>query len=191
MIVVAQTYCVILAFIFSLAVVLGFQRTHLALKPINISIRDGATLSSSILNVDLGDRSYPIYTGKGILQSAEYFRRHVTSKKALIVTNTVVGPLYSDKLRAVLESNGVEVFEVVLPDGEEFKTMDVLMKIIDAAMDSKLDRKSTMIALGGGVIGDMCGFAASIYQRGIKFIQVPTTLMAMVDSAVSTIDQSA
>jgi 3-dehydroquinate synthase len=85
-----------------------------------------------------------------------------------------------------LEQNGIEVFEVVLPDGEEYKTMDILMRIIDAAMDYKLDRKSSMIALGGGVIGDMCGFAASIYQRGIKFVQVPTTLMAMVDSAVSS-----
>lgn len=73
---------------------------------------------------------------------------------------------------------------MVLPDGEEFKNMDILMRIIDKAMEAKLDRKSTMIALGGGVIGDMTGFAAAIFQRGVKFIQIPTTLMAMVDSAV-------
>lgn len=145
-----------------------------------------SSTSMSVLNVDLGDRSYPIYTGKGLLQSPEIFSRHIKSKKALIVTNTIVGPIYSSKVRNVLEQNGIEVFEVVLPDGEEYKTMDILMRIIDAAMDYKLDRKSSMIALGGGVIGDMCGFAASIYQRGIKFVQVPTTLMAMVDSAVSS-----
>jgi 3-dehydroquinate synthase len=140
--------------------------------------------SHSTLNVELGDRSYPIYTGSSLLSSGDLLRQHVKSKKALIVTNTIVGPLYSSLVRKALEKSGVEVSEVILPDGEEYKTMDVLMNIIDAAMDAKLDRKSTMIALGGGVVGDMCGFAASIYQRGIKFIQVPTTLMAMVDSAV-------
>jgi 3-dehydroquinate synthase len=166
----------------SLTTVFGFRRTILYRQLSTILASTGSSVS--VLNVDLGDRSYPIYTGKGILQSQEYFKKHITSKKALIVTNTVVGPLYSNKLRSVLEANGVEVFEVVLPDGEEFKSMEVLMIIIDKAIDCKLDRKSTMIALGGGVIGDMCGFAASIYQRGIKFVQVPTTLMAMVDSAV-------
>lgn len=184
--VVISSYSVLI--LLSLTTVFGFRRTvslYRQLSTILASPTEISTGSSvSVLNVDLGDRSYPIYTGKGILQSQEYFKKHVTSKKALIVTNTVVGPLYSNKLRSVLEANGVEVFEVVLPDGEEFKSMEVLMKIIDKAMDCKLDRKSTMIALGGGVIGDMCGFAASIYQRGIKFVQVPTTLMAMVDSAV-------
>jgi 3-dehydroquinate synthase len=87
-------------------------------------------------------------------------------------------------VRESLEKAGVDVYEVVLPDGEEHKNMDVLMMIINKAMEAKLDRKSTMIALGGGVVGDMTGFAAAIYQRGIKFVQVPTTLMAMVDSAV-------
>jgi 3-dehydroquinate synthase len=127
---------------------------------------------SDIVTVDLGDRSYPIYIGRDLLNSGDELRKHVTSKKALIVTNTKVGPIYSAKVRANLEKNGVEVFEVVLPDGEEFKTMDVMMKIIDKAMEVRLDRKSTMIALGGGVIGDTTGFAAAIYQRGIKFVQV-------------------
>ena len=178
----------LLLILFCLYAVFGFRRSGTLCRQLSCVCASSTDISSgssvSILNVDLGDRSYPIYTGKGILQSHEYFRKHVTSKKALIVTNTVVGPIYSDKVRAVLEANGVEVFEVILPDGEEYKSMEILMKIIDKAMDCKLDRKSTMIALGGGVIGDMCGFAASIYQRGIKFVQVPTTLMAMVDSAV-------
>mmetsp|Transcript_5580 Transcript_5580/g.5769 ORF Transcript_5580/g.5769 Transcript_5580/m.5769 type:complete len:422 (+) Transcript_5580:134-1399(+) len=136
------------------------------------------------LSVDLGDRSYPIYIGQGLLKSGEELRRHVKAKKALIVTNTLVGPLYSDTVRKALEAAGIEVFEIVLPDGEEYKTMDILMRIMDKAMECKLDRKSVMVALGGGVIGDTAGFAAAIYQRGVKFIQVPTTLMAMVDSAV-------
>lgn len=108
----------------------------------------------------------------------------MTSKKALIVTNTLVGPLYLDVVKKSLEKKGIQVHEIQIPDGEEFKNMDILMTIIDKAMDAKLDRKSTMIALGGGVVGDMTGFAAAIYQRGIKFVQIPTTLMAMVDSAV-------
>lgn len=139
---------------------------------------------SDVVNVDLGDRSYPIYIGRDLINIGDELRKHVTSKKALIVTNTKVGPIYSAKVRANLEAAGIEVFEVVLPDGEEYKTMDVMMMIIDKAMEVKLDRKSVMIALGGGVIGDTTGFAAAIYQRGIKFIQVPTSLMAMVDSAV-------
>ena len=140
--------------------------------------------SPSVLNVDLGDRSYPIYIGTGMISSGEELRRHVTSKKALIVSNTKVAPLYSESVRKNLEAGGVEVLEVILPDGEEHKNMQVLMMIIDKAMEAKLDRKSTFVALGGGVIGDMTGFAAAVYQRGVKFIQVPTTLMAMVDSAV-------
>ena len=144
-----------------------------------------AATQPQVVDVDLGDRSYPIYIGSGMLQEGDLIRKHISSKKALIVTNTKVGPLYSAQVRRALERDGkVEVFEVVLPDGEEFKTMDVLMKIIDAAMEAKLDRKSTMIALGGGVVGDMTGFAAAIYLRGIRFVQIPTTLMAMVDSAV-------
>ena len=139
---------------------------------------------SDVVNVDLGDRSYPIYIGRDLLNVGDELRKHVNSKKALIVTNTKVGPLYTAKVRANLEKGGVEVFEIVLPDGEEFKTMEVMMLIINKAMEVKLDRKSVMIALGGGVIGDTTGFAAAIYQRGIKFVQVPTSLMAMVDSAV-------
>jgi 3-dehydroquinate synthetase len=137
-----------------------------------------------VVSVDLGDRTYPIYIGEGMVGVGDELRKHVTSKKAMIVTNTKVGPLYSAQVRRALELKGVEMFEVVLPDGEENKNMDELGKILDACMTNKLDRKSTLIALGGGVIGDMTGFAAAIYQRGIKFVQVPTSLMAMVDSSV-------
>lgn len=136
------------------------------------------------VNVDLGDRSYPIYIKENLLADGAVLGKHVPSKKALIVTNTKVGPLYSHIVKKQLEAKGVEVYEVVLPDGEEYKTMESIMTVMDAAMEHKLDRKSVMIALGGGVIGDMCGFAAAIFQRGVRFVQVPTTLMAMVDSAV-------
>ncbi|CAM9259318.1 unnamed protein product, partial [Hapterophycus canaliculatus] len=119
-------------------------------------------------------------------RSGDLLRRHVTSKKALVITNDRVGPLYLDKTVKVtiLEAGGVEVETVVLPDGEEFKSLEVLTQVLDKALSSRLDRKTTFVALGGGVIGDMVGFAAAIYQRGVKFVQVPTTLMAMVDSAV-------
>jgi len=153
----------------------------------SLKIRGGdlkQSIVSDIVNVDLGDRKYPIYIGQGLLNDGNELRKHVKSKKALIVTNTKVGPLYLQTVKKSLESAGIQVYDVILPDGEEYKTMDVLMMVMDACMDAKLDRKSTLIALGGGVIGDMTGFAAAIYQRGVKFIQIPTTLMAMVDSAV-------
>jgi 3-dehydroquinate synthase len=138
----------------------------------------------STVEVDLGDRTYPIYIGQGLLSQGDLLRRHVTSKRALVVTNDLVGPLYLDQTVAVLKAGGVEVETVVLPDGEEFKTMEVLMRVMEAALVHRMDRSCTFVALGGGVIGDMVGFAAAIYQRGVKFVQVPTTLMAMVDSAV-------
>lgn len=143
-----------------------------------------AMTTNSVLDVSLDDRSYPIYIGQDFLNTGNEIRKHVKCKKALIITNTLVGPLYSKFVRKSLEDGGIEVSEVILPDGEEYKTMDVLMKIIDVAMEKKFDRKSMFVALGGGVVGDVAGFAAAIYQRGVKFIQVPTTLMAMVDSAV-------
>lgn len=151
---------------------------------LNLQLHMKSIKPPTVLNVDLGERSYPIYIGQDMLQMGDELRRHVTSKKALIVTNTKIGPLYSNMVRKQLEDGGVEVHEVILPDGEEYKNMDVLMMILDKAMNSKFDRKSTFVALGGGVVGDMTGFAAAIFQRGVKFIQIPTTLMAMVDSAV-------
>jgi 3-dehydroquinate synthase len=102
-----------------------------------------------VVKVELGDRSYPIYIGNELLKTGEVFMDHVRNKKILIVTNTVVAPLYLSAVKDSLKSNGIEVFEVILPDGEEFKTINVLMKIIDVAIDSKLDRQSVFIALGG------------------------------------------
>jgi 3-dehydroquinate synthase len=108
----------------------------------------------------------------------------LAQKKVLIVTNTTVGPLYLETLRRTLETAGVAVGEVILPDGEQFKNWDTLNQIFDALLSSHCERGTTLIALGGGVVGDMGGFAASCYQRGMPFIQIPTTLLAQVDSSV-------
>jgi len=109
------------------------------------------------LEVELDDRSYPIYIGKGLLESGEQLKKHIKSKKVLIVTNDKIAPIYLNTIRESLKNSGIEIFDVILPDGEIYKNMDILMKIIDAAMINKLDRKSMFIALGGGVIGDMTG----------------------------------
>ena len=140
----------------------GALKNQLASKIHATTRLSGASMASIVhdtLQVSLGDRSYPIYIGEGLIGKGRgsELRKHVTSKKTLIVTNTKVGPLYLAAVKESLENSGSEVFEVILPDGEEFKTMDVLMKIIDKAMEVKLDRKSTFIALGGGVVGDMTG----------------------------------
>ena len=164
----------------------GFTKSSLKRVPFLASMSELRMVAgvSDIVNVNLGDRTYPIYIGQQLIDSDDILSKHVTSKKALIVTNDNIGPIYTERVRSKLQKQGVEVFEVQLPDGEEYKTMDNLMKIVDCAMENKLDRKSTMIALGGGVVGDMTGFAAAIYLRGIKFVQMPTSLMAMVDSSV-------
>lgn len=140
----------------------------------------------TIVNVDLGNRSYPIYIGSGLLEKPELLQRHVHGKKVLIVTNTTVAPLYLDKVVDALTSGNpnVSVESVILPDGEQYKDMDTLMKVFDKAIESRLDRRCTFVALGGGVIGDMCGFAAASFLRGVNFIQIPTTVMAQVDSSV-------
>ena len=120
--------------------------------------------------VDLGDRSYPILIGNGLLKNGSELVRYVRGK-VLIVTNTKVGPLYLQLVRKSLDSHNISVFDVVLPDGEEHKNMEGMLKIIDSALDARLDRHSTIIALGGGVIGDIAGFAAAVYLRGVNFIQ--------------------
>ncbi|WP_442023501.1 bifunctional shikimate kinase/3-dehydroquinate synthase AroKB [Pseudoduganella sp. RAF53_2] len=137
-----------------------------------------------LLNVDLGERSYPINIGPSLLDEPELFARHAGGKKVAIVTNTTVARLYLERVRAPLAAAGKEVISVVLEDGEEFKNWSSLMQIFDALLANKCDRKTTMIALGGGVIGDMTGFAAASYMRGVDFIQVPTTLLSQVDSSV-------
>ncbi|XP_017630852.1 3-dehydroquinate synthase, chloroplastic-like isoform X4 [Gossypium arboreum] len=140
----------------------------------------------TIVEVDLGNRSYPIYIGSGLLDQPELLQKHVHGKKVIVVTNTTIAPLYLDKVvEALTKGNtAVSVEYVILPDGEKFKDMDTLMKVFDKANESRLDRRCTFVALGGGVIGDMCGFAAASFLRSVNFIQIPTTVMAQVDSSV-------
>jgi 3-dehydroquinate synthase len=134
------------------------------------------------LTVDLGERSYPIHIGRGLLAQPELLAPHIAGSRVLVVTNETVGPLYLDRVLALLPRwNPVSV---VLPDGEEYKTLEVLNRIFTALLENRCDRKTTLIALGGGVVGDMTGFAAATYQRGVPFIQVPTTLLSQVDSSV-------
>jgi 3-dehydroquinate synthase len=134
------------------------------------------------LTVDLGERSYPIYIGEGLVSDPACFRPHIRGRQVMVVTNTTVGPLYLAAVKRALA--GFDVAEVVLPDGEQFKTLETLNSIFDALLNRRFDRRCTLVALGGGVIGDITGFAAASYQRGVDFIQVPTTLLAQVDSSV-------
>ena len=136
------------------------------------------------LSVNLGDRSYPIHIGTSLLDRADLIVPHLAQKRVAIVTNTTVGPLYLDRLTATLIGAGVRVLPIVLPDGEVYKNWETLNRIFDALLTDRAERKTTLIALGGGVIGDLTGFAAASYQRGVPFIQVPTTLLAQVDSSV-------
>lgn len=136
------------------------------------------------LNVALGDRSYPIHIGRGLLEDPSLILGHLKTPRVALVTNDVVGPLYLDAFRAALEGNGVRVTPVVLPDGEANKEWRTLNLIYDALLSERCERSTTLIALGGGVVGDMAGFAAATYQRGMPFIQVPTTLLSQVDSSV-------
>lgn len=136
------------------------------------------------LNVDLGERSYPIAIGPGLLDDAALLERHIGGNKVAIVTNTTVAPLYLDKVAGHLRAAGRDVVEIVLPDGEEHKNWQSLNLVYDALLQNKCDRKTTLVALGGGVIGDLTGFAASSYMRGVPFVQIPTTLLSQVDSSV-------
>lgn len=133
------------------------------------------------VTVDLGDRSYPIHIGPGQLAGAN-ISQYVQGKKALIVTNTSIAPLYLQALKDQLQDKHIDT--VILEDGEQYKNLDNLNHIYSQLLQSHHDRKTTLIALGGGVVGDMTGFAAASYQRGVPFIQVPTTLLAQVDSSV-------
>ena len=137
---------------------------------------------SKILNVELADKSYPIYIGSNLLSSKSLLSDHIQGKQVMIVTNSTIAPLYLEKLKDALSDFNVE--SVVLPDGEEFKTLETLNKVFDALLKAKFDRSSTLVALGGGVVGDITGYAAASYQRGVNFIQVPTSLLSQVDSSV-------
>jgi 3-dehydroquinate synthase len=136
------------------------------------------------LSVDLGERSYPIYIGNGLLGEAELLTQHIIGNSALIVTNSTVAPLYLAAVEQSLTQAQVRYDSIILDDGEQFKTMASGERIIDLLLRNRHDRRTSIIALGGGVIGDIAGFAASIYQRGVNFIQVPTTLLSQVDSSV-------
>lgn len=136
------------------------------------------------LKVELGERSYPIEIGTGLLKDVSLLARTVKSKRVAIITNDVVAPLYLERLTDSLKASGKEVISLVLPDGEKEKNWESLMKIFDFLMTNKCDRKTTLAALGGGVIGDITGYAAASFMRGVPFVQVPTTLLSEVDSSV-------
>ena len=134
------------------------------------------------LEVDLGARSYPVLIGSGLLRRAGILSPYLAGNQAMVVTNRTVAPLYLDSLRAALGDVRADVFE--LEDGERFKTLEQYLRIVDALLERRHNRSTTVVALGGGVIGDIAGFAAATYQRGVRCIQVPTTLLAQVDSSV-------
>jgi 3-dehydroquinate synthase len=136
------------------------------------------------LNVELAERSYPIHIGSGLLVRAELIASHLKQKRAAVVTNTTLEKLYLQPLLAALAAAGIDAFPIVIPDGEAHKNWETLNTIFDALLEARCERGTTLIALGGGVVGDIGGFAAALYQRGMPFIQVPTTLLAQVDSAV-------
>ncbi len=136
------------------------------------------------VHVELGDRSYPIYTGEHLLARGELLLRHMPQKRAALITDTNVAPLYLDAVAGELSAAGASVTPVVLPCGEQHKDWHTLNAVFDALVASRCERKTTLIALGGGVIGDLTGFAAATYLRGVPFIQMPTTLLAQVDSSV-------
>lgn len=136
------------------------------------------------LTVQLGERSYPIQIGRGLIDQPALVLPYLKRKKVVVVTNTTIAPLYLERFATGLRESGVTVVESILPDGEQFKEWHTLNQIFDTLLQERCERSTTLIALGGGVIGDMGGFAASCYQRGMPFIQVPTTLLAQVDSSV-------
>jgi 3-dehydroquinate synthase len=141
------------------------------------------TVLMHTLHLELGERSYPIYIGRDLLADNSLLSRHVTGNQVAIISNETVAPLFGDKLRASLA--GIDrITDIVLPDGEQYKTLETLGHIYDRLLAEGHNRSTTIIALGGGVVGDVAGFAAATYQRGVNFIQVPTTLLSQVDSSV-------
>ncbi|MEY3218981.1 MAG: hypothetical protein RIT27_338, partial [Pseudomonadota bacterium] len=134
------------------------------------------------VNVDLGNRSYPIFIGQALLGEKSRLVPYIKGQQVMVVTNETVAPLYLTQTLKGLSD--FKTSTVILPDGESYKTLTILNQIFDHLLEQRFDRQSTLIALGGGVIGDMTGFAAACYQRGVNFIQIPTTLLAQVDSSV-------
>jgi len=140
------------------------------------------SIKLKILNVELGDKSYPIYIGRDLLSDKTYLEKHISGQQVMVVTNSTIEPLYLEKVKNVLGNFEVQV--TILPDGEQYKTLETVNSIFDALLEAKFDRSATLIALGGGVVGDITGFAAASYLRGVDFIQIPTTLLSQVDSSV-------
>jgi len=139
-------------------------------------------MSEQVLTVDLGNRSYPIVIGRGLFRNRFDLKTFLPSNNCLVVTNETVGSLYLESLRACLP--GSKVRSITLADGEKYKTLSTARSVIDELVAAKADRQTSVIALGGGVIGDIAGFAAACYMRGVPFVQIPTTLLAQVDSSV-------
>jgi len=134
------------------------------------------------VEVKLKDHSYPIYIGSGLISKTELFHPYVKGRQVMVVSNETVAPLYLEKILGSIQD--AEVKSVILPDGEQYKNLETLNTVFDGLLKSHYSRQSVLLALGGGVVGDMTGFAAACYQRGVDFIQVPTTLLAQVDSSV-------
>ena len=134
------------------------------------------------LTVELGERSYPIFIGQGLLDNPELLTQHVQGRQVMVVSNDTIAPLYLDRVREIFSD--FELATVILPDGEQYKNLDTLNLIFTALLENKFNRGCTLVALGGGVVGDITGFAAASYQRGVAFLQIPTTLLAQVDSSV-------
>jgi len=134
------------------------------------------------LTVELGERSYPIFIGQGLLDKPELLTQHVQGRQVMVVSNDTIAPLYLDRVREIFSD--FELATVILPDGEQHKNLDTLNLIFTALLENKFNRGCTLVALGGGVVGDITGFAAASYQRGVAFLQIPTTLLAQVDSSV-------
>ena len=134
------------------------------------------------LTVNLGERSYPIHIGQGLLRKPELLTGHVRGKQIMVVTNVTIAPLYLENVTSMF--NGYDLASAILPDGEQYKTLETLDSVLTGLLKHRFNRQCTLIALGGGVIGDITGFAAACYQRGVAFLQVPTTLLAQVDSSV-------
>ena len=136
------------------------------------------------LSVALAERTYPIHIGAGLLDQTTLLLAHLKHKRVAIVSNTTVAPLYLERVAQPLREAGVDVVEIILPDGEQYKNSEILNTIYDALIQARCERTTTLIALGGGVIGDLTGYAAATYLRGVPFIQIPTTLLSQVDSSV-------
>ena len=134
------------------------------------------------LTVNLGVRSYPIHIGQGLLRKPELITEHIRGRQVMVVTNETIAPLYLDRITGLL--HGFDQASVILPDGEQYKTLETLDAVFTGLLERRFNRRCTLLALGGGVIGDITGFAAACYQRGVAFLQIPTTLLAQVDSSV-------